>query len=787
MSRRTRFIDRLTQPAGTLPALVWAACILLILALTVIGFPKGALSTDILDLLPSSSADVRTGELAQAATRGIADRVIWAVREDASNPGAADEFVRSLWERELVTSLSGRMDEADRRIWLEAMRRDVLGLLDEKTVSGLLGDKAKGHLRWMLGQLYSPVAGVTGDEWRADPWLLLRSVMMSQGRGMPTLDDGWITAKDSDGRSWRLLTGRVPVSALSGDGLKAWIAAEADIRRAVLSERPDAAIAGQGVLYYSHHAASQAEDDMKRLGSLSCVLLAVFIFVAFRSFRPVLLCLLSVSAGALCGTAATLAVFGSLHAVTLVMCLSLIGISADYTTYYLMRRRWAGGIETPAGTLVHLRPSLLHALLTTVTAYALMLAAPFPGLRQLALFAVCGLAGAWLTVVAWFPFLVKGFPVRPLPARSLLSAYADAWTQGRLWTKAFLVLFACVSVFGVARLSVNDDLSALQTPPVRLAAEEKVISSLLGIGFSQTWFAATGKTPDEAVQTLELLRPKLHELEKEGFISRPVMVPLRSLDVQEKALAAMKAAEPSMTAKLAPPCEGSGCTPYGTVKLASWLAGPLGDNYRSLVARTSEGVVILVPVTLSAGKNAAEAAAAAAAGIDGVYWLNRRADFGELFSAFRLGLTGLIAAGLAVLGLMLVKLFGARLGLVASLPVAGGLLAGLAAAGITGTPVNLFSLFALILVMGIGVDHTIFFHSEEGAGSADEPRDHVLHAMAVALGSTLLSLGILVLSETPAVRSFGLVLSAGVLFAFLLAPATRLITRRNTYREERPR
>ena len=851
MSRRTRFIDRLTQPAGTLPALVWAACILLILALTVIGFPKGALSTDILDLLPSSSADVRTGELAQAATRGIADRVIWAVREDASNPGAADEFVRSLWERELVTSLSGRMDEADRRIWLEAMRRDVLGLLDEKTVSGLLGDKAKGHLRWMLGQLYSPVAGVTGDEWRADPWLLLRSVMMSQGRGMPTLDDGWITAKDSEGRSWRLLTGRVPESALSGDGLKAWIAAEADIRRAVLSERPDAAIAGQGVLYYSHHAASQAERDMKRLGSLSCVLLAVFIFVAFRSFRPVLLCLLSVSAGALCGTAATLAVFGSLHyshhaasqaerdmkrlgslscvllavfifvafrsfrpvllcllsvsagalcgtaatlavfgslhAVTLVMCLSLIGISADYTTYYLMRRRWAGGIETPAGTLRHLRPSLLHALLTTVTAYALMLAAPFPGLRQLALFAVCGLAGAWLTVVAWFPFLVKSFPVRPLPARSLLSAYADAWTQGRLWTKAFLVLFACVSVFGVARLSVNDDLSALQTPPVRLAAEEKVISSLLGIGFSQTWFAATGKTPDEAVQTLELLRPKIHELEKEGFISRPVMVPLRSLDVQEKALAAMKAAEPSMTAKLAPPCGESGCTPYGTVKLASWLAGPLGDNYRSLVARTSEGVVILVPVTLSAGKDAAAAAAAAAAGIDGVYWLNRRADFGELFSAFRLGLTGLIAAGLAVLGLMLVKLFGARLGLVASLPVAGGLLAGLAAAGITGTPVNLFSLFALILVMGIGVDYTIFFHSEEGAGSVDEPRDHVLHAMAVALGSTLLSLGILVLSETPAVRSFGLVLSAGVLFAFLLAPATRLITRRNTYREERPR
>ena len=65
------------------------------------------------------------------------------------------------------------------------------------------------------------------------------------------------------------------------------------------------------------------------------------------------------------------------------------------------------------------------------------------------------------------------------------------------------------------------------------------------------------------------------------------MVPLRSLDVQEKALAAMKAAEPSMTAKLAPPCGKSGCTPYGTVKLASWLAGclsvPDGDGHAGYV------------------------------------------------------------------------------------------------------------------------------------------------------------------------------------------------------------
>ncbi len=785
-----QLFDRFTKPASPALALVWAACILVILAGTVLCFPKGALSTDILELLPTSSADVRTGELAQAAARGVADRVIWAVREDPAHPGAAEALAGQLKTRGLVTTLSGRMTDEDRRAWLSAMRRDVVGLLDEKTVSRLLENDAKGHIRWMLAQLYSPVAGVTGEEWRADPWLLLRSVMTAQGRGMPTLDDGWITARDQEGRLWRLLTGSVPEDALSGDGLKHWIAAEAALRAEVLEGRPGAAVAGQGVLYYSHHAASQAERDMKRLGTLSCVLLAVFIFGAFRSFRPVLLCLLSVSAGALCGTAATLAVFGSLHAVTLVMCLSLIGISADYTTYYLVRRRWAGGIETPAGTLAALRPSLLHALLTTVAAYALMLAAPFPGLKQLALFAVCGLAGAWLTVVAWFPFLVKGFPVRPLPARGFLSAYAQAWTERRPWTHVFLAVFACVSIFGISRLAVNDDLSALQTPPVELAREERVISSLLGIGFSQTWFAAVGKTPEEAVQTLEVLRVKLHALEKEGFISRPVVPPLRSLEVQEKALAAMRTAAPAMAATLSPPCEGESCMPYGAVGLEAWLSGPLGENYRSLMTGTQDGFVIFVPVSLAGADASALATAAARAaeavqGLDGVFWLNRRADFGALFSTFRLGLTGLIAAGLVILGFMLVRLFGARRGLVAALPVAGGLLAGLAAAGLTGTPVNLFSLFALILVMGIGVDYTIFFHGQEGKANPDEPSDHVFYAMAVALGSTLLSLGILVLSETPAVRSFGLVLSAGVLFAFLLAPATRLLAGRLFLKKER--
>ncbi len=343
---------------------------------------------------------------------------------------------------------------------------------------------------------------------------------------------------------------------------------------------------------------------MTRLGSLSIVLLALFIGWTFRSVRPVALCLLSVSVGALCGTAATLWCFGSLHAVTLVMCLSLIGISADYTTYYLVRRRWAGNVETPWTSLAALRPSLWHALLTTCVAYGLMLAAPFPGLRQLAVFAVCGLIGAWLTVVLWFPFMVTRFPVRALtptvvlwfpfmvtrfPVRALtpsvaLVNYVSAWARRAPWTKVWVAGLLVIMGLGLSQLKVNDDLAALQTPPQTppegLMKEERVLSELLGKGFSQTWFAVTGKTTNDALDRLDALRPILAELEKDGVIEKPVVIPFKSEAKQQAVLTALKTLEPTLVARLNPPCakhaDPKGCVPYQVVAPDAWLASRVG-------------------------------------------------------------------------------------------------------------------------------------------------------------------------------------------------------------------
>ena len=95
------------------------------------------------------------------------------------------------------------------------------------------------------------------------------------------------------------------------------------------------------------------------------------------------------------------------------------------------------------------------------------------------------------------------------------------------------------------------------------------------------------------------------------------------------------------------------------------------------------------------------------------------------------------------------------------------LLAALLAAatlGWLGVGVTLFSVFGFLLVTAIGVDYAIMMY--EGVGGAATS----LLGAALAAATTWLSFGLLLLSATPAVSSFGLAVSLGLIFCFLLAP-----------------
>ena len=87
----------------------------------------------------------------------------------------------------------------------------------------------------------------------------------------------------------------------------------------------------------------------------------------------------------------------------------------------------------------------------------------------------------------------------------------------------------------------------------------------------------------------------------------------------------------------------------------------------------------------------------------------------------------------------------------------------LAFMGYVGIQLQMLSILALLLTLGMGIDYAIFLQARQG-------HSHTLLATTLAALLTLLSFGLLSLSRTPALSAMGLTVTLGVMFSWLLTP-----------------
>jgi predicted exporter len=150
-----------------------------------------------------------------------------------------------------------------------------------------------------------------------------------------------------------------------------------------------------------------------------------------------------------------------------------------------------------------------------------------------------------------------------------------------------------------------------------------------------------------------------------------------------------------------------------------------------------------------------------------VRWVDQVQSVSALLGSYRHTMGLLLIAGHAAVLLALMLRYGRRAWR-AWMPTAVATLGTLALLALFGQPLQLFNVLALALLLGIGIDYGIFLLEREDtdAGAA---------WLAVVLGaaSTWLSFGLLALSSTPALRSFGLTLLFGILIVWFVAPFYR--------------
>lgn len=564
-----------------------------------------------------------------------------------------------------------------------------------------------------------------------------------------------------------------------------------------------------GIALFAEAGAVQGHQEMNTIGWGSLAAVIALVCLAFMAMRPVLLIGLSLLIGCAAGLTATVWVFGHIHLLALVFGASLVGVAEDFGIHYFATRLGQPPDQgrNVAQRWLHLRtllPSLAIALLTSVVAYAVLAIAPFPVLRQMAVFSAVGLAAAFFTVLCWFPLLDVAHLHEGPPARCIArSLHRLPILRSNAQMRWFLLAAALVCAGGIAQLRSNDDLRALQPAEPELLAQQQAVQRILAMPGMVQFFLVTGETPQQVLEREEALQDLLHQLGNQA--SAPVAVRLQaisqwlpSIKRQQENAALTARAESIAMAAVAHLLQEAALQPTAAspspsespepLQLHAWLQSPVASAMRGQwLGRMQSGPhqgqyasAVLVqsanpaapatatPAHLPALLQAVQQAQSQGQ-LPGVQWVDRVGELSALLGQYRLQMGWLLALGHAVVVLVL----WARLGSSAWrawLPCALASLLTLAWLGYSNQPVQLFHILALMLVLGMGVDYGIFLQE-----SHDAP-GHAWLAVLTGGISTMLSFGLLGLSSTPALQAFGqtllMSLPASMALACLLRPGS---------------
>lgn len=752
-------------------AWVWLALVLALAAHQLQFWSAPKLDSDLLTLLPREQADpvlaAATERISDAATRSIV--VVLSGPSWATTLSAAHAFVAALQTESAGLLPVGAAEHGAATLAFYRPYRDRL-LTPSQRASLRQPDPAALADR-ALANLYGP--GVTGGAtaWQADP-LALWPDWWQQRIGSGISERDGMASIAAAGSDWIILSYESPAAAFKFNGKapiqRALDRASAQARALV----PTVKILRAGVPLHAEAAAARANWEMNTIGLGSFLAVILLMWLAFRGLRPLALVALSLAIGWAAGVSVTALVFGKVHLLTLVFGASLVGVAEDYGIHYFASRQRHRDLGSH-GLMYYLLPGLTLAFVTSALAYLALAAAPFPGLRQMAVFSTAGLMAAFATVACWFPWLDQ----RPRPISrfgNAIAASLQAWPRlpnRQRFTWLLAVALLVFTLLGLQRIQIHDDLRSLQKSPVALVRQQQQIDQLLGLPSPAQFYLVRGASVEQVLQREEALTAKLDQLvsqqQLKGYRATSDWVP--SLARQHADAGLTAAAESSVLTKVSGVVGETITRPAFAatdLTLEDWLRQPLSAPFRSrwlgAVGTDWASVVMLNGVGPGADLGLLSAQAKT---IPGVRWIDRTSDISRLLGHYRAMMAWLLVAGFAGVVLVLALRY-RRLAWRALLPTAVAGVVTVAALAWLGEPFDLFSVLALLMLLGMGIDYGIFLLEHDGDGAS---------WLAVCLGaaSTLLAFGLLALSATPALRTFGLTLLFGIGLVWLLSPLFR--------------
>ena len=590
----------------------------------------------------------------------------------------------------------------------------------------------------------------------------------------PTLAAAWqpdadgLLSRELDGKRWLLLRATLNAdSGILGDPRLLALLARSEQEAKALSGETH--VAGAAIFAAAGRASGEAESRwMSILGAALTLTLALAVFRRLR----VLLIALPMACGLLGGLAATVALCGNAHLLTLVIGSSLIGLLLDFPLHWLGKSTLPGW--QPYAALAALRRPFFISLLITLAGYAFLLATPLPILRQTAVFALVALPLAWLTTLWTLPPLFRHYLPRANP-HFAAGAVAVGRSLQRLRQRRLLVPAAFIVALLLWHSDWQDDIRQWISLPPHWLQQAQAAAQIGGVEPAAQQFLIHAPDDDTLLQRDAALAARLENAKAGGALQDYSAISQwvwrhdeqQAMTVSLRALASRPEAWQALTdAGVAPDTIAAAlravaAPPVQTV--AAQLANPLAARWQGLyVGRQDADGAVYSSVALYGVRDSA--ALAALADGDGIRYLDRRARLNALFATTRSEALWLkLASYLVAFIILRAAAVSPRDSLkILAVPLAAAVLT-VAVFSALGLPLSLFAAFGLLLTSALGVDYAVY------AQSVGSPATTRFCGMLLAALTTVMSFGILAFSSTPAVAAFGLCVALGIAFSLALA------------------
>jgi len=571
----------------------------------------------------------------------------------------------------------------------------------------------------------------------------------------------------------------VAETSATGDDEAGQTAAQAEIGAAFqqLAGRSGARISMTGPPVFSRSISQSIQREAYLIGAGSSLAVLLLLYITLRSPTLLIVIAFPAAAASIVGAIAVQLLFGSVHGIALTFGMTLIGVTSDYPVHLIAHLRQD---RSSWSVLRSIAAPLLLSGATAVVAFMPMTLSSFPGLAQLGVFAVTGIAAAM--AATWFlvPWALDGFVPRGIGGLPPIPARTARWIRWPL--VAFAAISAAWLLSGGATL-FSDDLSRLNPLPRDLLDLDIRLRGELSAPDVRRLAAVTGDSAQAVLEKSERLSQQLEQAVGDGIIGS-YDSPSRYLPSIAAQRARQQALPDGVTllmsldnAREGLPFELHTFDPFIRDIVATKTQQPLtpedlaripliGDRLQSLLSHRTDGSWLALTLLGAVQDPAKIADTIGGIGDPAVHYLDLQAESMQIIASYRKEALRWLAGGLlaVILLLMLCLKFRRAIRVILSLGIS--LLLTVAILALLGTALTPFHIAALLLVAGIGLDYALFM-SHDSAGDHDQRQ--VMKSLLICAATTILAFCFMIFSTAPILQGIGLTVSIGVTLSLLSA------------------